>query len=72
MKTLDERAIAALGALPDDMRERAVEFLEDQAEKLRVMRELIAEGQADVAARRVAEWDIDAFLREARSQLPGE
>ena len=54
------------------MRERAVEFLEDQAEKLRVLREMIAEGEADVAAGRVSEWNLDEFLREASSQLPGE
>lgn len=72
MKTLDERALAALDALPEEMRERAVEFLEDQAEKLRILREMIAEGEADVAAGRVSEWNMDEFLREARSKLPGE
>jgi maleate cis-trans isomerase len=66
MKTLDERAIAALGALPEDMRERAVEFLEDQAEKLRVLREMIAEGEADVAAGRVSPLDVKKIFKRAR------
>jgi hypothetical protein len=38
----------------------------EQAEKLRVLKELIAEGLEDVTAGRVSEWSLAEFLREAR------
>jgi hypothetical protein len=66
MKTTTERAAAALDLLPEDMREPAVAYLLEQAEKFRVLREQIAEGMEDVAAGRVSEWNFDEFLREAR------
>ena len=66
MKTTTERAAAAIDLLPEDMREPAVAYLLEQAEKFRVLREQIAEGMEDVAAGRVSEWNFDEFLREAR------
>ncbi len=66
MKTTTEKAAAALELLPEDMREPAVAYLLEQAEKFRVLREQIAEGMEDVAAGRVSEWNFDEFLREAR------
>ncbi len=65
MKTTTEKAAAALELLPEDMREPAVAYLLEQAEKFRVLREQIAEGMEDVATGRVAEWNFDEFLREA-------
>ncbi len=65
MKTTTEKAAAALELLPEDMREPAVAYLLEQAEKFRVLREQIAEGMEDVAAGRVSEWNFDEFLREA-------
>jgi hypothetical protein len=38
----------------------------EQAEKLRVLKELIAEGLEDVSAGRVSEWNFVEFLRQAR------
>jgi hypothetical protein len=69
MSALNDRAIAALEALPEEMRERAVEFLEDQAEKLQVMRRLVQEGLDDIEAGRVQEWNLEHFLAEARGQI---
>jgi len=66
MKTTTEKAAAALELLPEDMREPAVAYILEQAEKFRVLREQIAEGMEDVAAGRVSEWNFDEFLREAR------
>jgi len=66
MKTTAEKAAAALELLPEDMRETAVAYILEQAEKFRVLREQIAEGMEDVAAARVSEWNFDEFLREAR------
>jgi hypothetical protein len=67
MKTTTEKAAEALDLLPEDMREPAVAYLLDQAEKFRVLQELVAEGLADVEAGRIAEWNFADFLKEARS-----
>jgi hypothetical protein len=67
MKTTTEKAAEALELLPEDMREPAVAYLLEQAEKFRVLKEQIAEGMQDVAAHRVSEWDFDEFLRRARN-----
>jgi hypothetical protein len=48
------------------MREPAVAYLLEQAEKFRVLKQLAAEGMDDVAAGRVREWSFEDFLREAR------
>jgi hypothetical protein len=49
------------------MREPAVAYLLEQAEKFRVLKEHIAEGIDDVAAGRVVEWNFEEFLRKART-----
>jgi len=41
-------------------------YLLQQAEKLRVLKELIAEGLEDVAAGRVSEWNFEEFLLKAK------
>ena len=66
MKTTTEKAAEALDLLPEEMREPAVAYLLEQAEKFRVLKELIAEGMEDAAAGRVSEWNFEEFLREAR------
>ncbi len=66
MKTTTEKAAAALDLLPEDMREPAVAYLLEQAEKFRALKEQISEGMEDVAAGRVSEWNFDEFLRDAR------
>jgi hypothetical protein len=65
MKTTTQRAAEALDLLPEEMREPAVAYLIEQAEKFRVLKEQIAEGMAGVAAGRTAEWNFEQFLREA-------
>jgi len=67
MKSTTEKAAAALDLLPEDMREPAVAYLLEQAEKFRALKEQIAEGIGDIAAGRVSEWNFEEFLREARS-----
>ena len=64
--TTTEKAAAALDPLPEELREPAVAYLLEQAEKFRALKELVAEGMDDVAAGRVSEWDFQDFLREAR------
>ena len=66
MSDLDKRAADALARLPEDMRERAVEFLEDQAETLAIMRALVREGLDDVAAGRVSPFDMKEIRALAR------
>jgi predicted transcriptional regulator len=66
MKTTTEKAAEALDLLPEEMREPAVAYLLEQAEKFRVLKELIAAGMEDAAAGRVSEWNFEEFLREAR------
>jgi hypothetical protein len=67
MKTTSEKAAEALDLLPEEMREPAVAYLLEQAEKFRVLKEVIAEGMEDVAAGRVSKWNFEEFLREARA-----
>lgn len=66
MKTFTERAAEALDQLPEEMREPAVAYIFEQAEKFRVLKKLIDEGMADVEAGNVAEWDLQELLRDAR------
>jgi len=66
MATTTEKAAAALALLPEEMREPAVAYLLEQAEKFRVLKDMVAEGMADVEAARVSEWNFQDFLREAR------
>ena len=71
MKTTTERAAEALDLLPEELREPAVAYLVEQAEKFRMLKTLVAEGMSDVEAGRVSEWNFgDFFLREARSIRP--
>ena len=65
MKTTTEKAAEALDLLPEEMREPAVAYLLEHAQRFRVLKEQIAEGMADVAAGRVSEWNFEEFLREA-------
>jgi hypothetical protein len=67
MKTTTEKAAEALDLLPEEMRERAVAYLLEQAEKFRVLKEQIAEGTEDIAAGRVSEWNFEEFLRHERA-----
>ena len=66
MKSTSERAAEALDLLPEEMREPAVAYILEQAEKYRMLKALIDEGIADVEAGNVSEWNFEVFLREAR------
>jgi hypothetical protein len=67
MKTTSERAAEALDSLPEEMREPAVAYLLEQAEKFRVLKEQIAEGMEDIASGRVSEWNFEEFQRHMRA-----
>ena len=67
MKSTTERAAAALDLLPEEMREPAVAYLLEQAEKFRVLKSLVDEGMTDVQAGNVSEWNFEDFLRKARA-----
>ena len=67
MATTTEKAAAALELLPEELREPAVAYLIEQAEKFRALKEMIAEGMDDVESGRVSEWNFADFLREARA-----
>jgi hypothetical protein len=58
MKSTSEKAAEALDLLPEEMREPAVAYLLEQAEKFRALKELIAEGRDDIATGRVSEWNF--------------
>lgn len=63
-----EKAIEALEAMPDEMRENAVAYLIRQAEKFQALKSAIDEGMADVEAGRVFPWNPEDILRRAKIQ----
>ena len=67
MNTTTQKAAEALELLPEDMRESAVAYIIEQAEKLRTLKTLVREGLKNVEAGRVTKWNLKEFLREARS-----
>lgn len=66
MKTTTERAAEALDLLPEEMREPAVAYLIEQADKFRALKKDIEKGVASADAGRVREWDFADFLRRAK------
>jgi hypothetical protein len=70
MTTTTEKAAAAFELLPEEMREPAVQYLLEQAEKFRALKELVAKGMDDATSGRVSEWNFRDFLREARTLRP--
>ena len=65
MSKTTEKAAAALDLLPEEMREPAVAYLLEQAERYRALKLEIDKGLEDVSAGRVREWDFDDFLHRA-------
>ena len=70
MKTTTKKAAEALELLPEEMREPAVAYLLEQAEKYRLLKRDIDKGLADIDADRVREWNFADFLRRAKLQEP--
>jgi hypothetical protein len=66
MKTFTERAAEALDLLPEEMREPAVAYLIEQAEKFSLLKKEIEKGIASADVGRVREWDFADFLRRAK------
>jgi hypothetical protein len=67
MTDTTEKAAAALELLPEELREPAVAYLLEQAEKFRVLQQEVDKGLDDIKAGRVREWDFPDFLRRAGS-----
>ena len=67
MSNTTEKAAAALELLPEELREPAVAYLLEQAEKFRSLQKDIDKGIDDVKAGRVREWDFADFLRRAQA-----
>jgi hypothetical protein len=65
MSKTTEKAAAALDLLPEEMREPAVAYILEQAERYKALKSEIDKGLKDVAAGHVREWDFDDFLRRA-------
>jgi hypothetical protein len=65
MTTTTEKAVAALELLPEEMREQAVAYLLEQAEKYQALKKDVAAGMDDVRAGRLEEWNFAEFLRRA-------
>ena len=66
MSKITEKAAAALDLLPEEMREPAVAYLVEQAEKYQALKALIDEGIEDVETGRVSQWNFEDFLRRPR------
>jgi hypothetical protein len=67
MTSTTEKAAAALELLPEELREPAVAYLLEQAEKFRALQQDVEIGVQDVKAGRVREWNFEDFLRRARA-----
>ena len=70
MKPFKERAAEALDLLPEEMREPAIAYIFEQAEKFRMLKAEIDKGLADAEAGRVRDWDFADFLRRAKLDQP--
>ncbi len=70
MKTSTEKAAEGLDLLPEEMRERAVAYILEQAEKFKVLKQEIDKGLADIEVGRVREWVFGDFLRRAKLTEP--
>jgi antitoxin HicB len=61
-----KQAAMALERLPVALQQRAVAYLLEQGEKFIVLKKLLDDGEADIKAGRVHDWDYDDFMRRAR------
>ncbi len=66
MTNANQKLVEALDSLPEEMREHAIAYLLRQAKKFRMLKEQIAEGMNDIVAGRIADWNLQEFLRRAR------
>jgi hypothetical protein len=70
MANTTEKAAAALELLPAELRDPAVAYLLEQAEKFRALRQEIDSGMQDASAGRLREWNFEEFLRRAGAPGP--
>jgi hypothetical protein len=60
-----DKAAAALELLPEELREPAIAYLLEQAEKFRALQQDIERGKQDITAGLLREWNFGDFLRRA-------
>ena len=65
MNKSTEKAAEALELLPEEMREPAVAYILEQAERYKALTLEIDKGLEDVVTGCVREWDFADFLRRA-------
>jgi hypothetical protein len=65
MSDFTEKAAAALELLPEELRQPAVAYLLEQAEKFRAVQQDLDRAIESVDAGQVREWDFANFLRRA-------
>jgi hypothetical protein len=70
MSTSIEKAAVALELLPEDLREPAIAYLIEQAEKFCALKQEIDQGMQDLQAGRVSEWNFAEFLRRSANFQP--
>jgi hypothetical protein len=66
MNAFTKKAAEALQQLPEELQQKAIAYLLEQGEKYRVLKEMLDEGEADIRAGNVSDWDFDEFMVEAR------
>jgi len=66
--TSTEKAAAALELLPEELRECAVAYLLEQAERYHTLKEHVAAGMTDFAEGRFTDWSFEDFLRKGRAR----
>lgn len=69
MNAFTKKAAEALQQLPEELQQKAVAYLLEQGEKYRALKEAIEEGEADIAAGNVSDWNFDEFMTEARLEV---
>jgi hypothetical protein len=65
MSDFTKKAAAALELLPEELRQPAVAYLLEQAEKFRALQQDLDRAVESVDAGQVREWDFADFLRRA-------
>jgi hypothetical protein len=65
----NDKAVAPLEFVPDELRASATAYRLRQAEKVRSLRQEIEKGMQDIKLGRIREWDFGSFLRRARTVI---
>lgn len=66
MSKTTQKAAEALDLLPEEMREPAVAYILEQAERFRALKAEIDKGLDDVRSGRVSQWNFEDFLHRVK------